>query len=97
MLLVYPFLEKGRKDIPATVHVNNTGRLQVVSRRDNPRYYDLINAFYRKTKVPAIINTSFNIRGEPIVCAPSDAIRCFLYTDIDYLVIEQFVIQKKKK
>ncbi|MBU0576416.1 carbamoyltransferase [Patescibacteria group bacterium] len=95
MLMVYPFTEKGKKDISSVVHVDNTGRLQSVSRKDNPLYYSLIERYYQKTGVPVIINTSFNIRGEPIVCSPQDAINCFLGTDIDYLVIDQFFVSKK--
>ena len=97
MLLVYPFKNIGIKDSPATVHVDKTGRLQVISHQDNPLYYDLIKNYYQKTKIPIIINTSFNIRGEPIVCSPVDAIRCFLNTDIDYLMIGSFLVRKIKK
>ncbi len=94
MLMVYPFKEKGKVDVPATVHVDGTGRLQVVERKDNPLYYDLISEYYKKTGVPIIINTSFNVRGEPIVCAPQDAIKCFLGTEIDYLVIGNCIVKK---
>ena len=94
MLMVYPFTEKGKRDVPATVHVDGSGRLQVIERADNPLYYDLIEAYRKKTGVPIIINTSFNVRGEPIVCTPNDAVNCFLKTDIDYLVIGPFVVKK---
>jgi len=94
MLMVYPFTEKGARRVPATVHVDNTGRLQVVDRQDNPLYYDLIEAFRKKTGTPVILNTSFNVRGEPIVCSPKDAVECFLKTDIDYLVIDQYIVKK---
>jgi carbamoyltransferase len=94
MLLVYPFTKKGKKNIPSTVHVNDTGRPQSISRKDNPLYYDLIDTYREKTDIPVIINTSFNIRGEPIVATPQDAINCFLGTEIDYLVIDQFMIKK---
>ncbi len=97
MLMVYPFTEKGKRDVPATVHVDGSGRLQVIERADNPLYYDLIEAYRKKTGIPIIINTSFNVRGEPIVCTPADAVNCFLNTDIDYLVIGPFVISKKAK
>lgn len=96
MLMVYPFKKKGIKEVPAVVHVDKTGRLQTLSRDDNSLYYDVIKAHYKKTKVPIIINTSFNVRGEPIVCSPQDAIRCFLHTDIDYLVIDQYLVSKKR-
>jgi len=94
MLFVYPFTKKGRMDAPATVHVDKTGRLQVIERQDNPLYYDLIEAYRKKTGVPIIINTSFNVRGEPIVCTPKDAITCFLTTAIDYLVIGSYLVKK---
>ncbi|MBW7944024.1 hypothetical protein H3C70_01335 [Patescibacteria group bacterium] len=98
MLMVYPFKPKiGERDVPAVVHVDGTGRLQTLHRDDNPLYYDLIDEYRKKTGVPVIINTSFNIRGEPIVCTPRDAINCFLHTDIDVLVLDQFVIRKKRK
>jgi carbamoyltransferase len=95
MLMVYPFTKRGKKDISSVVHVNGTGRLQSISKKDNPLYYSLIDHYYQKTGVPVIINTSFNIRGEPIVCYPQDAVNCFLGTDIDYLVIDQFLVSKK--
>jgi carbamoyltransferase len=94
MLMVYPFTEKGKRDVPATVHVDGTGRLQVVYRQNNPLYYDLIDAYRKKTGIPIIINTSFNVRYEPIVCTPQDAVSCFLGTDIDYLVIGKYIVKK---
>ncbi len=97
MLMVYPFKKIGAKDVPAVVHVDGTGRLQTLEREDNPLYYDVIKEHHKLTKVPVIINTSFNVRGEPIVCTPEDAIACFLHTDIDYLVMDQFIIGKGKK
>jgi carbamoyltransferase len=96
MLMVYPFTEKGKKDIFSVVHVNGSGRLQSISRKDNPLYYSLIENYYKKTGIPVITNTSFNVRGEPIVCSPVDAIRCFLGTGIDYLVIDQYIINKRR-
>lgn len=95
MLMVYPFKPIGKTQVPAVYHVDGTGRLQTLHRPDNPLYYDLIEKFRQKTGVPIIINTSFNVRGEPIVCTPEDAIQCFLKTDIDYLVIDQFIVEKK--
>ena len=94
MLFVYPFRSKGKRDAPAVVHVDGTGRLQALERGDNPLYYDLIEAYAKKTGVPIIINTSFNVRGEPIVCTPTDAVHCFLKTDIDYLVVGPFLVRK---
>ena len=95
MLMVYPFTEKGKKDISSVVHVNGTGRLQSISKKDNLLYYSLIKRYYQKTGIPVIVNTSFNIRGEPIVCTPQNAVDCFLGTDIDYLVIDQYLVSKK--
>lgn len=95
MLMVYPFTKKGKKDIESVVHVNGTGRLQSVSKKDNPLYYSLIESYYEKTGIPVIVNTSFNIRGEPIVCSPQNAVDCFLGTDIDYLVIDRYLVSKK--
>jgi carbamoyltransferase len=86
-----------RSDIPAVTHVDYSARVQTVTRKDNPLYYDLINAFYRKTGCPLVINTSFNVRGEPLVCSPEDAWRCFMRTDIDYLAIGSFLLSKKEQ
>lgn len=84
-----------RTDIPAITHVDNSARIQSVSRAQNPRYYDIINAFYQKTGCPVIINTSFNVRGEPIVMSPKDALSTFLNTFMDYLVLGNYLISKK--
>lgn len=94
MLFVYPFRPKGKREVPAVVHVDGTGRLQTLERTDNPLYYDLIEAYAKKTGVPIIINTSFNVRGEPIVCTPIDAVHCFLKTGIDCLVLGPFLVKK---
>lgn len=84
-----------RSEIPAITHVNNSARLQTVSREDNPLYYDMIQAFGKKTGCPVIINTSFNVRGEPIVCSPNDAFVCFMRTDMDYLMVGPYLLNKK--
>jgi carbamoyltransferase len=87
-----------RSDIPAVTHVDNSARIQTVSGdTHNGIYYDLLREFYNKTGCPAIINTSFNVRGEPIVCTPEDAYRCFMRTDMDYLVIGSFILDKKSQ
>jgi carbamoyltransferase len=83
-----------RSTIPAVTHVDYSARIQTVRRDANPVYYDIINAFYRLTGCPVIVNTSFNVRGEPIVCTPDDAYRCFMRTDMDALVVENFVLEK---
>ena len=83
-----------RSTIPAITHVDYSARVQTVRRDTNPVYYDIIAAFHRLTGCPVIVNTSFNVRGEPIVCTPDDAYRCFMRTDIDALVVENFVFDK---
>jgi carbamoyltransferase len=86
-----------RSEIPAVTHIDYSARVQTVDRETNPLYYDLISAFYRKTGCPVIINTSFNVRGEPIVCRPEEAYRCFLRTQMDYLVLGHFLIAKNEQ
>jgi carbamoyltransferase len=81
-------------EIPAVVHVNGTSRVQVVRREANPRYWELLTRQGRRTGVPILLNTSFNVRGEPIVCSPGDAIRCFLGTGLDALVLEDTLVVK---
>jgi carbamoyltransferase len=84
-----------RSDIPAITHVDYSARIQTVARETNARYYDLIKAFEKQTGYGVIINTSFNVRGEPIVCTPEDAYRCFMRTEMDYLVLGSFLLDKK--
>jgi len=86
-----------RSVIPAVTHVDYSARIQTVRRDTNPLYYDIIDAFYRRTGCPVIVNTSFNVRGEPIVCTPEDAYRCFMRTDMDVLVLENFVLEKTEQ
>jgi carbamoyltransferase len=83
-----------RSQIPAVTHVDYTARIQTVSRDTNPIYWDIIEAFRKRTGCPVIVNTSFNVRGEPIVCTPADSYRCFMRTEMDYLVLENFVLSK---
>ncbi len=83
-----------RSEIPAVTHIDYSARIQTVHKETNPLYYDVIQAFYRKTSCPVIINTSFNVRGEPIVCRPEEAFNCFMRTEMDYLVIGNFVLAK---
>ena len=75
MTLIFDVLADKRKEIEGVVHVDNTARVQTVSREDHPLYYDLIDHFYRLTGVPVVLNTSLNLAGEPIVCSPHDALR----------------------
>ena len=81
--------------IPAVTHVDYSARVQTVSKKDNEKFYNLINCFYKKTGTPILINTSFNVRGEPIVNSPIDALQCFVNTNIDVLVLENYIIYKK--
>jgi carbamoyltransferase len=87
-------LNVARSDIPAVTHIDYSARVQTVERDTNPDYYDLIAAFDRLTGCPVLVNTSFNVRGEPIVCTPADAYRCFMRTHIDYLVLGPFLLGK---
>jgi len=84
-----------RSDLPAITHVDYSARIQTVSREMNPNYYDLLKAFERRTGCGVLVNTSFNVRGEPIVCTPADAYRCFMRTNIDYLVLGSFLLDKQ--
>ena len=83
-----------RSDIPAVTHIDYSARIQTVDRETNPAYYDLIKAFERLTGCAVLVNTSFNVRGEPIVCTPADAYQCFMRTHIDYLVLSPFLLAK---
>jgi len=87
-------LKVARSTIPAVTHVDYSARVQTVDAQDNPRYHKLISAFYEKSGCPTIINTSFNVRGEPIVCTPEEAFRCFMRTNMDYLVLGNILINK---
>jgi carbamoyltransferase len=94
MLLVAQVRE-GKRTIPSVTHVDNSARLQTVTRESSPLYYDLIREFEKITGVPVIINTSFNVRGEPIVCTPHDAYLCFMRTNMDALVLGPYLLEKK--
>jgi carbamoyltransferase len=85
-----------RSAVPAITHVDYSARVQTVDRRRNPRFYSVMKSFYQMTGCPVLVNTSFNVRGEPIVCTPEDAYRCFLATEMDVLVLENFVILKSR-
>ncbi|MBC8394306.1 MAG: carbamoyltransferase [Deltaproteobacteria bacterium] len=84
-----------RSDIPAVTHVDYSARIQSINKTTNPRFWNLINAFKRQTGYGIIVNTSFNVRGEPIVCTPEDAYRCFMNTEMDYLVMGDYLLEKK--
>jgi carbamoyltransferase len=86
-----------RSDIPAVTHLDYSARVQTVHKETNPRYYGLLKAFEEKTGCPVLVNTSFNVRGEPIVCTPEDAYRCFMRTEMDILVLENCVLYKTEQ
>lgn len=86
-----------RSEIPAVTHVDYSARIQTVRRETNPLYWEIIEAFRQKTGCPVIVNTSFNVRGEPIVCTPEDSYRCFMRTEIDYLVLETCIVHKREQ
>ena len=94
MLMVYLIKEEKRELIPAVTHVDGSGRLQTIERKKNPMYYDTIKEFSKLSNVPILINTSFNIRGEPIVCTPYDAYKCMMGTGIDCLIMDKFLIKR---
>jgi len=89
------WVNRPRSDIPAITHVDYSARIQSVSREDSPRYHAIISEFEKRTGYGVIVNTSFNVRGEPIVCTPEDAYRCFMRTEMDYLVLGPFLLEKK--
>ena len=86
-----------RSSIPAVTHLDYSARIQTVNKHDNPLYYGMIAKFDEKYGCPVIINTSFNVRGEPIVCTPEEAYVCFMRTNMDYLLIGNFLIKKEQK
>jgi len=86
-----------RSDIPAVTHVDYSARVQTVHRDTNPRFHELLAAFKARTGCPVLVNTSFNVRGEPIVCTPDDAFRCFMGSEIEMLVVGNCVLRKDKQ
>jgi carbamoyltransferase len=87
-------LKQTRSTLPAVTHVDGSARIQTVAREDNPLLYDLLLRFERATQCGVLVNTSFNVRGEPIVCSPEDAYRCFVHTEMDYLMLGNFVLDR---
>src|SRR5262249_18258094 len=88
-------LKVPRTSIPAVTHVEDSARVQTVHRETNPRFHELLRCFAKKTGCAALVNTSFNVRGEPMVCSPEDAYRCFMRTEMDYLAIGNFLLRKR--
>jgi len=97
MLLVGEVLPERRKQIPAVTHVDGSARVQTVSEISNRDFHRLISEFRRKTGCPVLLNTSFNVRGEPIVESPAQAYRCFMRTGMDCLVMENFFLEKSEQ
>ena len=96
MIVAFEATELARETVPAVVHVDGTVRVQTVDAETAPRYHAVLEAFERKTSVPVVLNTSFNVKGEAIVCTPRDAIRCFAATGLDALVIGAFIVEKPR-
>ena len=86
-----------RSNISAVTHVDYSARVQTVHHDTNPRFHGLLEAFHARTGCGVLVNTSFNVRGEPIVCTPSDAYRCFMRTEMDYLVVENYLLNKQEQ
>ena len=95
MLAVHPVRKEKRKLIPAVTHVDGTARVQLINKQTNPIFYELVKSFGVLTGIPILVNTSFNLRGEPIVASPGDAIKTFEWSGMDYLVLGQYVIRKE--
>ena len=83
-----------RSEVPAITHIDYSARIHTVSAKHNPLFYRLIEKFHQRTSCPMLINTSFNVRGEPIVCTPADAYRCFTHTNMDYLIMGKNIINR---
>jgi carbamoyltransferase len=90
-------LKRRRSTLPAITHVDYSARVQTVAAQDNPRFHRLLAEFERNTGCPVLVNTSFNVRGEPPVCTPEEAFRCFMRTEMDYLVLGNFLLDKRKQ
>ncbi len=96
MILSFPLKKEKREKVPAITHIDGSARPQSVNKEVNPFYWNIINEFYKKTGIPLILNTSFNLKGEPIVCSPFDAIRTFYTSGLDFLIMEEFIVYKDK-
>ena len=90
-------LKQARSTLPAVTHVDGSARIQTVARQDNPLLYELLLRFESATQCGVLVNTSFNVRGEPIVCSPEDAYRCFVHTEMDYLVMGNFLLDRAEQ
>jgi len=90
-------LEFVKSTLPAVTHADGSARVQTVDKKSNPKLWKLLNAFENRTGCGVLVNTSFNVRGEPIVCTPADALRCFMNTGMDVLVLNDFIVQKSEQ
>ena len=90
-------LNISRSIVPSITHIDYSARIQTVHKESNSRYHSLISMFYKRTGCPILVNTSFNIRGEPIVCNPTDAFKCFMGTELDILVIDNYLLIKQEQ
>jgi carbamoyltransferase len=90
-------LKQPRSTLPAVTHVDYSARIQTVARQDNPLLYELLLRFEAATQCGVLVNTSFNVRGEPIVCSPEDAYRCFVRTEMDYLMMGNFLLDRAEQ
>jgi len=97
MTITFECTDKMKNQSPAVVHVDGTARPQLVSENINPRYYKILSEYYNLTGIPSIVNTSFNMHEEPIVCSPDDAITAFLQSELDYLAIGNFLVEGNLK
>jgi carbamoyltransferase len=97
MLFVSEVKEEYRKKFPAITHVDHSSRIQTVSQQNNPKFWQLLSEFKKITGYGMMINTSFNIRSEPMVCTPEDAYRCFMKTGLDFLIIGNYLFDKKNQ
>ena len=97
MLATVRVKEEQKSKIPSVVHVDGTARAQILSREVNPLLYDIIEQFYQRTGIPMLINTSFNLKGDPMVNSPVDAIATFLQSGLDYLYMDQFEVVRPKR
>ena len=86
--------QRAIKISPAAVHVDNTARPQIITKKDNKKIYNVLNEYFKISKIPNLINTSFNVHEEPIVCNPNDAVRAFKMSKLDYLYIEDYIVYK---
>ena len=88
-------LNISRSEIPAVTHVDYSARIQSVNKKTNPRYHQMLSKFNEKYNCAVVVNTSFNVRGEPIVCTPKDAYLCFMRTEMDYLILNNYLLKKE--